>query len=169
MVVSRISLRSPGGGQRGLPSLAVVTQACPPQAGTTLMLRRSRRRRPPRTTPPTREAAGFIPQPIDQTHRRAGILPAAPERGSPEGDLPSGGGLGVSPKIQTFLGRVGGSNHAHVSATTPTPPTCTRRRIDTRPVTEQDVGPVRCGFAGLSRQLFPSLSNLRVPARPFSP
>jgi len=67
--------------------------------------------------------------------------------GVQRGQAPSGGGLGVSPRfLKTSLGRVGGKKDAHVTATTLTPPTRTRRRINTRPATEQDAGPVGCGF-----------------------
>ena len=39
------------------------------------------------------------------------------------GSLSAGGYRGCPPVfLLTFLGRVGGSNHAHVTATTPTPP-----------------------------------------------
>jgi hypothetical protein len=42
--------------------------------------------------------------------------------GVQRGPAPFGGGLGVSPRILlTFLGWAGGSNQAHVAATTPTP------------------------------------------------
>jgi len=47
------------------------------------------------------------------------------------GQAPSDGGLGVSPRFpKTPLGRAGGTDHAHVAATTPTPPTRTRPRLD---------------------------------------
>ena len=55
----------------------------------------------------------------------------------------SGGGLGVSPRfLNTPLGRVGGKNNAHVTATMPTPPKRSGRRIDTRPDTKQAGGVV---------------------------
>ena len=67
--------------------------------------------------------------------------------GVQRGPAPSGGGLGVSPRLlKTPLGREGGKNNAHVAATTPTPPPRTGRRIDIRPAPARNVGLPRCAF-----------------------
>ena len=58
--------------------------------------------------------------------------------GVQRGPAPSDGGLGVSPRSNSIPGRVGGQIHAHVTATTPTLPTLTGRRIDTRPATPRE-------------------------------